>query len=253
MTHLIHVRALIFLSVIAIFLGTFGIARAVSVFDIVFPVAELGNCADRVACKAYCEDVAHRDACHSFAKTYGLTVRTQSPEDSGEKVRAILKDGGPGNCAVDVIDPMRACRAYCADSANTKTCMAYAKNHSLYKGAKLLQAQKMMEKSMRMGSTTPGQQMLRDDRGAMPSQITDGQGFKNGSTTPYTKPMRQGAKMKQMPQGIQKRFPFSRPPAGVSDRMDQTNVPTSATIQPSPTSFIGIIQQMAAATFSFGF
>src|SRR5437868_4200883 len=39
---------------------------------ITFPIPELGNCADKDACRAYCNDPANMDAFISFAKAHGL-------------------------------------------------------------------------------------------------------------------------------------------------------------------------------------
>src|SRR3989344_2614075 len=47
-------------------------AGAESIFDIEFPIAELGGCEDRLACKAYCNEPSNQDVCVALAKRYGL-------------------------------------------------------------------------------------------------------------------------------------------------------------------------------------
>ncbi len=40
--------------------------------NISYPVAELGSCADKTACKTYCDKPANIDACLSFAEKNNL-------------------------------------------------------------------------------------------------------------------------------------------------------------------------------------
>ncbi len=98
-------------------------AYAKSVFDIAYPISELGGCADRVACKAYCDDVAHADACFSFAKEYGIEVKTKSAQSAQIKN---LPTTGPGGCK-----NISECRKYCDDSVNASECFKFGKEHGL--------------------------------------------------------------------------------------------------------------------------
>lgn len=95
-------------------------AAASSPFDISFPIAELGNCADRESCKAYCDDTAHSAGCFEFAQKHGLASREES---AGAK---ILKETeqGPGGCQDE-----NECRTYCNDPAHIDECLAFAEEH----------------------------------------------------------------------------------------------------------------------------
>lgn len=114
--------------------------HAASIFDITYPIAELGNCADRTACKTYCDEAANREACIAFAQAHGLTVSQRSSSSSSSTptqttdptVAAIEADGGPGQCAVGASDPKAACKQYCSVSTNIQECVAYGKSHHLF-------------------------------------------------------------------------------------------------------------------------
>ena len=83
-------------SIIALALLGVGLrASAASVFDIEFPIAELGNCADQQACKAYCDDSANKDACIAFGRKFGL-VDEQNVQKA-EKIKDSARQG-PGGC-----------------------------------------------------------------------------------------------------------------------------------------------------------
>lgn len=87
---------------------------------ITFPIGELGNCSSKDACKTYCADTAHQDACFAFAQTHGLMNKE---EVSRAKQFAALT--GPGGCRGE------ACKAYCEDFAHREECRAFAKDHNL--------------------------------------------------------------------------------------------------------------------------
>ena len=93
-----------------------GGAGAASVFDIVFPIPELEGCADRAACKAYCDDGSHGDACLAFAQKYGL-----ADQKAAAKAQAVEARGGPGGC-----NSVDACKAYCDDQGHQDECTDYA-------------------------------------------------------------------------------------------------------------------------------
>lgn len=151
MTSLTRLPVAITIVVVAFVGAAFSSTRAASVFDITFPIPELGSCADRAACKEYCNDAANQSACQSFAEAHGLTVRTQSNSETesqsntagDDKLQAIQKDGGPGKCATGASDPEKTCRAYCNATAHIPECVAYGKSHGFLKGDQLAQAEKV--------------------------------------------------------------------------------------------------------------
>lgn len=99
-----------------------------------FPIAELGNCASKDACHAYCEDSTHREACFTYAQTHGLM--------SKEKVaaaRVILGKKGPGGCS-----SAESCRAYCTDSAHQEECLKFAQEKKIIGDDKVSLIKKLM-------------------------------------------------------------------------------------------------------------
>ncbi len=108
-------KRLLFLIFFAGFLGLALYASALSIFDIEFPIPELGNCADKAECKAYCDNPAHGEACLAFAKKYGLA------DEATVKRAEAAEEGGPGGCK-----GAQECRAYCEDSSHEDECIDFA-------------------------------------------------------------------------------------------------------------------------------
>ncbi|TSC64420.1 MAG: hypothetical protein G01um101491_289 [Parcubacteria group bacterium Gr01-1014_91] len=75
--------------------------------SIQFPIAELGGCKDKEACKTYCDDESHLDACLAFAEKSGLM---SGEELSTAKKFAAAGAKGPGGCT-----GKDECEAYCDD------------------------------------------------------------------------------------------------------------------------------------------
>ncbi len=104
-----------------LFCGALAFAQTAETPAVVFPVAELGGCESKQACKLYCDDATHRDACFAYAKKVGLM--------SNEKVEAakiILAKKGPGGC-----NSKDSCKAYCADSSHAEECLTFAEAHKI--------------------------------------------------------------------------------------------------------------------------
>lgn len=119
--------------------------------SITFPVAELGNCASKSECRAYCdidgpfaEDLTdsqkgeRRDACQSFASSRRLG--NKQPE-AVNKFNVVKEDGGPGGSCGKEKDPIFACKTYCDSTAHVSECVAYAKKHNLFEGKELKEAE----------------------------------------------------------------------------------------------------------------
>ena len=129
-------------------------ASAVAPGGIVFPVPELGNCADKEACRAYCNDPANIPACVEFAEAHGLMN-----DDEANRARKFARSVGagqsPGGCAAP-----EACKAYCEDVTHLEACVKFADEH----GAKLPQndpGRKLLV-YLRSGGTMPGGCTSRD-------------------------------------------------------------------------------------------
>lgn len=128
------------------------VSRAASIFDITFPIAELGGCADKEACKAYCALETNRDACEQFAADHGITTAPKGAND--EKVKAVLEDGGPGQCAAGAKDPQASCKAYCDSTDHIDACVSYGKSHGLLSGQQLVEAEKVLT-AIKRGAKLP--------------------------------------------------------------------------------------------------
>lgn len=79
-----------------------------------------GGCTSPGACRAYCEDIAHLDACIAFAGTQGF----KGPEyEQGKKIASYVKGGGkmPGGCTSRM-----SCQTYCSDFSHAEECSAFA-------------------------------------------------------------------------------------------------------------------------------
>ena len=115
---------------------------------VTFPVAELGGCADKAACKAYCDDGEHMDECVAFAQAHGLMNKEEA--DRSTKFAATVKAGnGPGGCT----SPL-SCKAYCEDLTHLDECMSFAEKND-FKGEEYKQG-KQMSAYLKQGGKMPG-------------------------------------------------------------------------------------------------
>jgi len=127
-----------------------GMLYAASIFDIEYPIPELGNCANGAECKAYCAIDDHEAACDDFAAQYGIG----NAAEHKQKMENIMEDGGPGNCAAGAIDPEASCKMYCDSQAHIRECVAYGKEHNLLEGEELAEAEKVI-KALDAGAKLP--------------------------------------------------------------------------------------------------
>jgi|GEM_PF-1517488 len=109
-------------SSVALFLVGAVAARA-GIEQVQFPISELGNCASRAACAAYCDTSNHIDACLTFAEKNQIISSQEA-----RAARRIVKQNGPGGCKSTV-----ECSAYCNDTAHAEECVAFAEQHGLMK------------------------------------------------------------------------------------------------------------------------
>ena len=97
-----------------------------------YPVSELGNCASKQACKAYCNIPTNYQACTNFAKSKGIikipTPLPTSITDSGSKNLGNLKFpiSELGNCS-----SAQDCKNYCNQSANRQACFEFGRKQGL--------------------------------------------------------------------------------------------------------------------------
>jgi hypothetical protein len=100
-----------------------------------YPVAELGNCADASACRAYCDNSAHVAACLTFAEQHGLMTKD---EVALAKKMTSGKLQGPGGCTTK-----DTCEAYCDDIAHIEECVSFAEAQGALPPEKLAEAKKV--------------------------------------------------------------------------------------------------------------
>ena len=92
---------------------------------ITFPIPELGNCASKDACHAYCDDTVNIDACVSFAQLHGLMSKEEASHAQKFK-KQLQSAGGPGSCK----NP-QDCQAFCSQTANLEVCIKFAKESGI--------------------------------------------------------------------------------------------------------------------------
>jgi len=103
--------------------------------EISYPVAELGNCADKTACKAYCDKSENIDACLSFAKKNKLMS-----DEEIKTAKKFKKSGmiGPGGCK-----GKDECKTYCNGTDHMDECIAFAEKNGMMSGKQLEDAKKV--------------------------------------------------------------------------------------------------------------
>ena len=104
---------------------------------VTFPVSELGNCASKEECMAYCDLPENMLACINFSETHGLI----SPEDAAmaRKMLELAVTDGPGGCQGRV-----ECSAYCDNSDHMEECIEFAKKYGLIPPDELVEVEKIL-------------------------------------------------------------------------------------------------------------
>lgn len=116
--------------------------------NMTYPISELGNCATQQACKTYCDDSAHIDACLTYAQQHQL-LSSQEIQEARE-YQDVLKGKGPGACT-----DQKSCRIYCDDITHIQECVAFASEHKLIPEKELARAQQVA-KALSNGAQLPG-------------------------------------------------------------------------------------------------
>lgn len=132
----------------ALFASIVFVVQAKSEADIKYPVSELGNCASREACDAYCEDVDHTRVCLDFADEHNLLSDEEIAE--GRKYLEILEKGGPGGCKDEA-----SCSAYCENINNLPECVDFIEKYGSLSDEELLKL-KQIAAAIRRGIKLPG-------------------------------------------------------------------------------------------------
>ncbi|TSC55579.1 MAG: hypothetical protein G01um101418_842 [Parcubacteria group bacterium Gr01-1014_18] len=124
---------------------------AYSAKDIMYPIAELGNCRNENQCRIYCDkidDVGRIKRCLAIAKKYELLPLEEIEE--AEKYTEVGILGGPGGCK-----NQKTCDAYCEDLRNFGVCIDFAEEHNLRSPEELEEGKKVVE-ALKKGVKMPG-------------------------------------------------------------------------------------------------
>lgn len=103
--------------------------------EISYPVAELGNCADKAACKTYCDEQANIDACLSFAEKNNLMSKEEIKMAKNFKKTGMI---GPGGCK-----GKDECKTYCNGPDHMDECIVFAEKNGMMSSEQLGEAKKV--------------------------------------------------------------------------------------------------------------
>ncbi len=113
---------------VSIGVSKFNLALAQNIDDsgIVYPIKELGNCANKGACKKYCDIKTNQGACLDFAQSHGMMPKQEI--EKAKKVLQLTEQGidTPGGCQGE-----QECDAYCSDTAHLDECVAFGEKAGL--------------------------------------------------------------------------------------------------------------------------
>jgi hypothetical protein len=103
--------------------------------DIQYPIKELGDCGDELACKSYCDESKNMEVCIDFAEKNKLMS-----EEEIQTAKNFMAAGneGPGGCR-----GKDECNAYCNNVANIDECVTFAEDNNLMPPKELEEAKKV--------------------------------------------------------------------------------------------------------------
>jgi len=93
-------------------LGETSTGETLTQLGFTFPIPELGNCANRVECKDYCQDPTNMTACQSFSQNIRQTVNQRLQEKAKEELGCTTKE---------------TCRAFCSEEQNKSLCASFGR------------------------------------------------------------------------------------------------------------------------------
>lgn len=105
--------------------------------NLAYPIAELGDCADRGACKAFCANSENRAPCLDFAQAKNLLPKRDI--EIGRKMLDLGEAEGPGGCL-----GMEECKNYCDEITNLKECIMFAEKNGLLPEEEMREAKKVI-------------------------------------------------------------------------------------------------------------
>ncbi len=115
---------------------------------IAFPVPELGNCADKSACRSYCNEPGNMESCIKFAQSHGL-MNKEEAERGLKFQKQILSRTTPGGCSSP-----ESCEKVCGSVSNLESCLKFADEQG-FKEEKIDEARKVLS-YLKSGGQMPG-------------------------------------------------------------------------------------------------
>ncbi|OGI71171.1 hypothetical protein A3B84_01405 [Candidatus Nomurabacteria bacterium RIFCSPHIGHO2_02_FULL_35_13] len=114
--------------------------------NIQYPIAELGNCQNKNACKTYCDKSANTSSCIAFAEKNNLMTANEI-----NNAKKFINTGtkGPGECTTK-----NSCEAYCDDISHIDECIAYAEKTGILPPQELEEA-KQVQSAIAKGVKPP--------------------------------------------------------------------------------------------------
>jgi len=116
--------------------------------DIIFPVAELGNCKNQGECREFCDKKENIRACVSFAERRGMVSAERAAR--ARQFAEALAGQAPGGCA-----SRDECERYCENPAHMEECVAFAEKHNFIGKNALEQARRLIQ-VLKKGKNLPG-------------------------------------------------------------------------------------------------
>lgn len=114
--------------------------------NIQYPIAELGNCKNKEACKVFCDKPENVASCVTFAEKNNL-MTTDEISNAKKFINAGTK--GPGGCTTK-----DSCESYCDDISHINECIAYAEKTGILPPQELEEA-KQVQAAIARGVTPP--------------------------------------------------------------------------------------------------
>ncbi len=97
--------------------------EAAKKYNVTFPIAELGNCADFASCRTYCDDPVNSEACVSYAEKKGFYKQSEMEKLRQELLQNAKQELG---CTSE-----STCRELCHVQENFDKCSSFAQKHGL--------------------------------------------------------------------------------------------------------------------------
>jgi hypothetical protein len=137
--YFIILSALIFCVAFSTHLGLAFAQENAPLSNVNFPIQELGNCANKQECKAYCDIDANMRICLDFAEKQGLFSERKIEKD--RKIFEIMETmKGPGGCANKT-----ECDIYCSQPEHMEECIIFGKKHGLIPPEELKEAEQVLK------------------------------------------------------------------------------------------------------------